>query len=195
MNIEKILRVEPEPLERSRRKKSRIFIWDADKSIAEQVANRNTRRLEEFVDLIPQAVEMAGLKPAQAYEFHNRVCTCGVSPGFMADTWLRDERNIPFDLHITVSRKVTKPQVVNTKQQEPEPNEDKPVDSLRAIKIAALVKARAAKAAKRAALQSPEERVPFAAKRSYVRRQPLMSVPRGEMSRRRRRKETAKQEG
>lgn len=108
MNIDRIIKVEPEPLERRRRTKSRIFVWNEDENIVQQVARRNTRNLDTYSRLIPEAVKKAGLKGLGEFGFSTRACTCGCSPGFINDGWLRDAGGIPYDLHILV-----KPSAVN----------------------------------------------------------------------------------
>lgn len=107
MTIEKILKVEPSPVERLRRKRSRIFLWNTDKSIIEMVTHRFERDLDQYAEMIPEAVELAGLTGASEYTYFSRACTCGASPGFLADAWLKDERDVPYDIHITYTQKVT----------------------------------------------------------------------------------------
>lgn len=195
MNIEKILKVEPSPLERSRRKKSRVFLWDIDQNIVDLVTHRHSRGVEEYVNMIPEAAEAAGLTGPSEYTYFSRVCTCGCTPGFLANEWLRDERGVPYDLHITYTKKAVgkKPQVLET-EFKPEPDEGTTVElptteeeskakspvsveDMAERRRANLAKAREARAAKRREAQEAGDRIPFAAKRSYKRKITLRDLP------------------
>lgn len=125
MEIEKIIRVEPEPMERTRRKKSRIFVWDANQSIQEQVTGRNARPIEDFAELIPEAIKAAGLHGVKNVSYSPKACTCGCTPGFMADGWLLDDLGRKYDLHITTKKHVNRePKVVTSAEsvQDAAPN-------------------------------------------------------------------------
>lgn len=126
MNIEKILKVEPTPEDRATRRRSHIFLWDTDHTIVDMLTNRTDRKLEDFVDLIPVAIEVAKLKGATKFTFHNKVCTCGASPGFDADGWLTDDSGTLYDLHITYSGKkiLSRPDTENVAAEDSGSNEN-----------------------------------------------------------------------
>lgn len=200
MNIEKILKVEPAPEERLRRQKSRIFFWDASLSVIDLVTHRHDEDSDELAALIPQAIDAAELTGATSFVYRSRACTCGVSPGFIADSWLKDNRGIPYDLHITYTQKEARGKTPPVEEEADVENTDQdgeevslsrrkkvsthkaPVEDLAERRRAGLAKAREVRRQKREERLRAEqaERIPFAAKRSYNRKVTLRNIRPGE---------------
>lgn len=183
MNIEKIMKVEPTPEDRAKRQKSRVYLWDSSKEIADQIiAGLDRKASRKYIDLIKQAVEEAELVGAiDNFTYRDKACTCGASPGFVASGWMLDRRGIPCDLHVlyTATEEDETPPVVE-EIEEKVPADEPLNDQVESDNVSnGVAEERAARRGRLSEQLTDNQiqRPSFAAKRSYTRKVTLRNLP------------------
>jgi len=71
----------------ARNQKARVYFWPKGESVWENLENRRSRPHKEYRKLIPEVLERIGADPeAVKLSWSQKAgCSCGCSPGFIAD--------------------------------------------------------------------------------------------------------------
>lgn len=87
----------------SRSAYSRIYMWPKAESVMENfLVGRRIRPVKAMKTLIADALKQAGLDPATTVRWSRTAgCSCGCSPGFIADRAFRGPGYTKVDVHVT----------------------------------------------------------------------------------------------